>query len=396
MGYRFVVWLSLALGCWGQEALRDLMEWGPAEVARMEATLRKDPRNFQARLQLMAYARRGDQEGKPGSLEKRIEHALWLAENAPESEILGSHYAQFLRGQLRDAELRRFVEAFRRAKGDRKVIAGNASHFFASLDEAEHWKYLAERVRFSPGDAMAIRTLADLCAVSIGEGGEKRARAMRVLAESSNAWLLSNTAHQMFLRGVDGADGYFLRAKMIEPSIRQEVVFPAPKVVAPLRVVRNGEVKRVALREFRGLPQGLAEVLTQRDCMIPQPGGEKLLRNVIRGEFIAKGEKGWAVLCSVRGKSSILVFRSDGDREPAVLATREDMHYMQDLGGEAMEYSRMIRAVGKEYIVKHYRAYGGPKPPAIDHEGIDDAFLGKASGVWYWHAGKWMRLQGAD
>ncbi len=91
-----------------------------------------------------------------------------------------------------------------------------------------------------------------------------------------------------------------------------------------------------------------------------------------------------------------MVFRNDGDSEPAVLAASEDMHYMQDLGGAAMEFSRMISTVGGDYIVKHYRAYGGPKPLAIDHEGIDDAFLGKASSVWYWHAGKWMRLQGAD
>ncbi len=268
----------------------------------MEAALRKDPRDNRTRLQLMAYARRADQEQKAGSLEKRIEHAFWLAENAPESEVLGSHYAQFLRGQLSDAELRRFVEAFRGAKGDRRAIAGNASNFFASIDEAEHWKYLAERVWVSPGDAMAIRRLADLCAVAIWEGGEKRTRATKVLAESSNPWLLGNTAHQMYLRGVDGADGYFLRAKMIEPSIRQEEVFPAPKAVAPVRLVRNGEVKRVAAREFRELPEGLAEVLTRRGCMIPQPGREKQLRNMIRGEFFAKGEKGWAVLCSIGGE----------------------------------------------------------------------------------------------
>jgi len=46
--------------------------------------------------------------------------------------------------------------------------------------------------------------------------------------------------------------------------------------------------------------------------------------------------------------------------------------------------------------MRHYRAYGGPEPPPIEHQGIDDAFLGKASITWYFHKGKWLRLQGAD
>jgi hypothetical protein len=32
----------------------------------------------------------------------------------------------------------------------------------------------------------------------------------------------------------------------------------------------------------------------------------------------------------------------------------------------------------------------------IDHNGIDDAFLEKASITWYWYKGRWMQLQGAD
>jgi hypothetical protein len=45
--------------------------------------------------------------------------------------------------------------------------------------------------------------------------------------------------------------------------------------------------------------------------------------------------------------------------------------------------------------MSHYRTYGDPEPPPIDHQGIDDAFLAKAS-VTYYHEGKWLRLQEAD
>src|ERR1035437_6235639 len=33
----------------------------------------------------------------------------------------------------------------------------------------------------------------------------------------------------------------------------------------------------------------------------------------------------------------------------------------------------LIRPVGRKFIMDHYRAYGGPKPPPIDHQGIESA-----------------------
>jgi hypothetical protein len=47
-------------------------------------------------------------------------------------------------------------------------------------------------------------------------------------------------------------------------------------------------------------------------------------------------------------------------------------------------------------ILYDLRARCGPKPPPIDHLGIDDAFLEKASVVHYYYQGKWLQLTGAD
>ena len=40
----------------------------------------------------------------------------------------------------------------------------------------------------------------------------------------------------------------------------------------------------------------------------------------------------------------------------------------------------------------HYRAYGGPKPPPIDHQGIESGGE-KASVVLYCYRGKWLKLR---
>jgi uncharacterized protein YegP (UPF0339 family) len=60
------------------------------------------------------------------------------------------------------------------------------------------------------------------------------------------------------------------------------------------------------------------------------------------------------------------------------------------------DIDRVIGAVASDYILEHNRAYRRPKPPTIDHEGIEDAYTGKGSEVHYYYRGKWLKLMGAD
>jgi hypothetical protein len=123
---------------------------------------------------------------------------------------------------------------------------------------------------------------------------------------------------------------------------------------------------------------------------------DKKPQNVIKGEFTGKGRTDWAALCSLNHISTILIFRNASEREPLELAPQSDAGNLQSGSGAAIEYSRVISAVGRDYMLKHYRAYGGPEPRAIDHRGINDAFVEKASVVRYFYAGKWLELTGAD
>jgi hypothetical protein len=158
----------------------------------------------------------------------------------------------------------------------------------------------------------------------------------------------------------------------------------------------NKTVRRLPVESYPELPSGVAAVLQSRRCTIPQPNQDGPARNVIQGEFFRKGQKGWAVLCSSVGKSSILVFRNNHDRSPDQIAESPDNQFLIETWQGGKVYSREISAVDQEFILRHYGAYGGRKPPPIDHNGIDDAFLEKASITWYWHNGKWVQLQGAD
>jgi hypothetical protein len=159
------------------------------------------------------------------------------------------------------------------------------------------------------------------------------------------------------------------------------------------------EVTRLPPGDFPQLPPAIRHELSRRGCTIPQPSGEKIRRNVIKGAFTQPGQLDWAVLCSVHQTSAILVFPNASTTRIFELARREDKNELQELrpdGGPVLGYSRQIDPVGRHFILERYRAYGGPKPPPIDHQGINDAFIGKASEVYYFHRGRWRKLTGGD
>jgi hypothetical protein len=156
------------------------------------------------------------------------------------------------------------------------------------------------------------------------------------------------------------------------------------------------QIVRLPPTDFKELPNSLARELERRGCTIPQEASSEVRNNVIRGQFEAPGQTDWAVLCSVHGFSSILVFWNGSERHPAELARAEDRTFLQGMAGEKIGFSRAISAVDKEFILRHYEAYGGPAPPPIDHQGIDDAFVGKASVTHYYYKGQWSQLTGAD
>ena len=164
---------------------------------------------------------------------------------------------------------------------------------------------------------------------------------------------------------------------------------------------------RLAPDAFDNLPTGIQDELTARGCAIPQTfdasypldaEGEEQ-DNVIRGNFTQTGQTDIAVLCSRKRNSSILVFRGGSAVEVDELASEPDAGYLQGIGNGRIGFSRLLGVATPEYIRSCFEAFeehGVPEPPPLDHEGIEDSFLEKASNIWYWYDGKWLDLAGAD
>lgn len=147
---------------------------------------------------------------------------------------------------------------------------------------------------------------------------------------------------------------------------------------------------------FTELPRALQIELRRRGCSIPQPFASLSRQNVIHGSFTRSGHVDWAVLCSRDLTSAILVFRDGNPNAVEELGRRPDADFLQGTGPNQIGFSRAISVASAVFIRKHHEWYGGPVPPPLTHAGINDAFVEKASVVWYWHTGKWLQLTGSN
>lgn len=182
----------------------------------------------------------------------------------------------------------------------------------------------------------------------------------------------------------------------IDPSVRPEdLPIPTAPTAAEIEAF-HARVRRLSPTKFPDLPATLSKTLIERECLIPQAGSKGPLGNVIRGEFFAAGQESWAVVCSRNRRSQILAFRSASDSQPEIVEEFDDQVCMGEESNCGMLYGTNINAVGGEYIVRHYEAFGGPVPPPIDHQGINVGIWDKASVVRYFHEGEWLTLTGAD
>jgi hypothetical protein len=170
----------------------------------------------------------------------------------------------------------------------------------------------------------------------------------------------------------------------------------APFVQADRWSESEQDIVRLDPRAFHQLPEEIVAELEVQTCKIPQGFEDAAPHNVISGSFAANNQQDWAVLCSRDGVSVIKIFWGGETSCPSEIAGSHDRNWLQDIGNNRIGFSRVIAPASKQTILDHHKAYGGPTPPPISHQGIDDYFLGKASVVHYCRDGQWIALTGAD
>src|ERR1019366_4628189 len=124
--------------------------------------------------------RRADRGSRQDDRAKRVQHALWLIQHHPDSELLHSFVSGFSPGELTPADYRRAValwDAASHAKPGDAAVEWNAASFFQDLDPELHLHYLEATAAADPNHPFALRPLADFYALSILGRGPLASRA---------------------------------------------------------------------------------------------------------------------------------------------------------------------------------------------------------------------------
>lgn len=180
-----------------------------------------------------------------------------------------------------------------------------------------------------------------------------------------------------------------LRAQSVTPSssqLTEQIEAGRARLPSGAEVVYR--IRLLPLASFPALPPAIAGQLQQKNCMVPQTYEARQPENVIHGAFEKKNSEDWAVLCSINGATTLYIFFQSQPGEPIVLRHQGDAEW---LGAE------VIGAYGSAWGIStmkpsQIRAARPGGIGAIDHDGIDDAYVERSSTIHYFRNGQWAAL----
>jgi hypothetical protein len=154
------------------------------------------------------------------------------------------------------------------------------------------------------------------------------------------------------------------------------------------------ETVRLVPAAFPHLPDPIVRDLNERRCSIPQPWDSSRPQNVVSGEFRNPGQTDWAILCSVKEQSVILVYwgGSTDKVEEIPGSLSEDRKWLLGVGENRIGYSRLITAADDGYLLDQHEYYPAGAIHFVDSVGIVGTASKISPAVRYWHEGQWVEL----
>jgi|SRR5580698_10344331 hypothetical protein len=183
-----------------------------------------------------------------------------------------------------------------------------------------------------------------------------------------------------------------LQAQQPAPLTEQGKVMVAGKSTPYL-------IRHLPVSSFPDLPLGIADLLNIRGCTIPQTYEAHRPENVVHASLQHTGSSDWAVLCSVQGNVSLLVFFDGGAKakdEPVVLASSVETSRLQahDASG-VLGFNWGIDPASPQRV---HDAQNGMKnrPAQVDHDALADSIVEHKTVFHFYSKNNWFLLETAD
>ena len=181
----------------------------------------------------------------------------------------------------------------------------------------------------------------------------------------------------------------------------QALAHPAQSLVEKGTIAVDGQsvpylIRRLPVSSFPALPEAVSNELRGRGCMIPQTYEAHRPENVVQASLAGTGSSDWAVLCSVKGTVSLLVFLEGGFDHPEVLASAPETERLQahDPSGVLGFNWGIDRATPRQ--MRDAEAGLSPRPPAIHHDALADSTIERHTVYHLYAHGVWTLLDMPD
>ena len=151
---------------------------------------------------------------------------------------------------------------------------------------------------------------------------------------------------------------------------------------------------RLVPQAFPELPDPIIRDLQNRRCSIPQPWESSRPSNVVSGEFKNPGQTDWAILCSVKGKSVILVYWSGSvDQVAEIPGTHSsDRKWIKGVAENKVGFSRLLTLTEDGFLYDHDEYYPQAAINYVHSNGIVGDYSSQRPTVHYWHENQWMTM----
>ena len=155
-------------------------------------------------------------------------------------------------------------------------------------------------------------------------------------------------------------------------------------------------IRHLPVSSFPQLPVPIQDRLTHRGCLIPQTYEAHQPENVVHASLEHHGSSDWAVLCSVDGTVSLLVFFASNAGDPMVLASTPETERLQSHGsGNVLGFNWGIDPASPDQV--HQAQLDMPRPPPrIDHDALADSRIDRRTIYHFYSSNAWTLLDTED
>jgi hypothetical protein len=155
-------------------------------------------------------------------------------------------------------------------------------------------------------------------------------------------------------------------------------------------------IRHLPVNSFPQLPPSVQDALIRRGCLIPQSYEARGPENVIHASLERPGSSDWAVLCSANGTVSLLVFLSDNNAQPIVLATAPETERLQFHGSsKVLGFNWAIDPASPEDVHEAQLGMRRP-PPRLDHDALADSVIDHTTIYHFYSKGAWILIDTQD